>query len=136
MRRYQSPRSEATVQQQVCRYLRIQYPSAIFRSDFASGMKLTMGQATKHKALQSSRAWPDLFIYEPVADRQGLAMELKAEGVTVFKKDGTLRKDEHLEEQAAMLEALRRRGYVATFAIGFDQAKSIIDEYFSRMPAV
>jgi hypothetical protein len=130
MRRPLRFNSEINVQEQVCDYLRLRYPFAIFRSDYASGLKLTMSQAVKHKHLQSSRAWPDLMIYEPVGGKQGLALELKRDDVKVYKLDGSLRKDEHVEEQAAMLEKLSRRGYRAEFACGFDQAQTVIDDYF------
>lgn len=33
--------------------------------------------------------------------------------------------------QAEMLERLRAQGYKATFAVGFDQAKQIINSYLS-----
>ncbi|QHC73804.1 hypothetical protein [Rathayibacter sp. VKM Ac-2805] len=118
------------VQQRVCLYLKTHYPEAIFRSDFASGLKLSIGQATLHKSLQSGRAWPDLVIYEPRRSYQGLCIELKRDGVVIFKNDGTLRADEHLQEQAAMLDALQRRGYAARFAVGYDAAVGLIEEYF------
>ncbi|WP_127886353.1 hypothetical protein [Rathayibacter festucae] len=126
------PNSESVIQQRVCLYLKTHYPDAIFRSDFASGLKLSIGQATLHKSLQSSRAWPDLVIYEPRGGLQGLCIELKRDGVVVFKKDGTLRADEHLQEQAAMLDALRQRGYHASFAVGYDAAVGLIEEYFQE----
>lgn len=131
-RRFRSPNSEATLHQQVADYLRFRYTFAIFRSDYASGLKLTMPQAVQHKRLQSGRAWPDLAIYEPVGGFQGLFLELKREGVKVFKQDGTLRSDEHLKEQAEVLEQLRLRGYRAEFACGFKQAQAIIDDYFAN----
>lgn len=69
----------------------------------------------------------------------GLYLELKKEGKTLhpgpraknrFKsKDGKEYKTEHLMEQADCLYDLRQRGYCAEFAIGFDEAKKIIDEY-------
>jgi hypothetical protein len=124
------PNTESVVQQRVCLYLRTHYPEVIFRSDFASGLKLTIGQAKLHKSLQSSRAWPDLVIYEPRGSYQGLCIELKREGVVLFKKDGTLRADEHVREQAAMLKALRDRGYYAYFAVGYDAAVRLIEDYF------
>ena len=46
--------------------------------------------------------------------------------------DGTLKKDQHLEEQAKMLEKLRARGYRAEFGVGFEGCKQIIDEYFKK----
>lgn len=59
----------------------------------------------------------------------GLMIELKREGTRIYKKNGELVADEHIREQARMLDELRERGYAAHFAIGFDQAKQIIDEY-------
>ena len=135
--------SEADLQVQVADYLRLQYPSVIFHSDFGSGIKLTMGQAIKQKRQNGGRrAWPDMFISEPreIADphadlfrpKHGLFIELKKAGTRIYKKDGTLVADQHIREQFDMLEQLRRKGYVAEFACGFDEAKEIIDNYLGR----
>lgn len=73
----------------------------------------------------------------------GLYLELKKDGTKlirdkdarkILKGELKLRKkgdwwDLHTEEQALMLEQLRQRGYRAEFAVGFDEAKRIIDEY-------
>lgn len=69
----------------------------------------------------------------------GLYLELKKEGEKIYpgpkaqkrylSKDGKEYKTEHLMEQADCLYELRQRGYCAEFAIGFDKAKKIIDEY-------
>lgn len=121
-------------------YLRYQYPQVIYRFDLAADLKLTMGQASKHKRLQRYRGYPDLFIAEPKAIlrsdgnnyiKGGLYLEIKKEGTRIFKKDGTLVSDEHIREQYDMLEQLRKRGYAAEFACGFDEAKNIIDEYLA-----
>lgn len=61
----------------------------------------------------------------------GLYLELKAEGNSPFKKDGTLKKDQHLEEQDKYLQTLRGKGYKAEFATGFNEAKKIIDDYLN-----
>lgn len=123
-------------------YLRYQYPQVIYRFDLAADLKLTMGQASKHKRLQRYRGYPDLFIaeqsvrHEDVSDHvigewnyAGLFIELKREGTRIFKKDGTLVADEHIREQYDMLHDLRARGYAAEFACGFDEAKKLIDDY-------
>lgn len=143
--------TEAELQTQVADYLRLQYPGVLFHSDFGSGIKLTMGQAIKQKRQNGGRkSWPDMFIAEPkeVARtefedkeksiafsfghcRYGLFIELKRQGTRIYKKDGTLTANEHIQEQAKMLEELRKRGYKAEFACGFDEAKRIIDEYLS-----
>lgn len=122
-------KGEALLHQQVCDYLRYQYPDVIFRTDFSAGVKMTMGQAVKHKRLQSDRAYPDLFIAYPTEDYHGLFIELKADNVTVFKKNGELTSNPHIQEQHIMLERLTGLGYRASFAKGFDEAKRLIDEY-------
>lgn len=131
MRRYQTPNSEATLQEQVCTYLKLQYPYVVFMSDMAAGMKLTMGQAIKRKKINSDRGLPDLVILHPVGEQHGLCLELKRAGTVIYKRDGSLRKDEHLEEQQEVLHRLDRLGYAAQFAVGFDQAKLHIDTYFA-----
>lgn len=69
----------------------------------------------------------------------GLYLELKKDGESIYpgprtkncwlSKDGKEYKNEHVMEQADCLHDLCMRGYCAEFAIGFDEAKKIIDEY-------
>lgn len=144
--------SEAVLQEQVADYLRLQYPDVLFHSDFGSGIKLTPGQAARQKRQNGGRrAWPDMFVAEPVWSHScmgkhfrefkedpclmddylqgyGLFLELKKEGTRLKKKNGDWA-TEHIAEQAEVLEKLRQRGYCAEFAVGFDGAKRIIDEY-------
>lgn len=133
---------ELDLQAQVADYIRLQYPDVIFHSDFGSGIKLTMGQAIKQKRLNGGRrSWPDMFIAKaklmqtkdglPFV-KHGLFLELKKDGVRILKRDGSLVADEHIREQAKMLQALERNGYEARFAVGFDQAKQVIDNYIGR----
>ena len=123
--------NESVIQQQVADYLKIRYPKVIFHSDFGSGIKLTMGQAVKQKRLNGGRrAWPDMFIAEPTLDYSGLFIELKKDGTRLKKMSGDWA-SEHIAEQAHMLAELTARGYKADFAIGFEQAKKLIDEYLS-----
>lgn len=121
-------KSEETLHEEVARYIRFLYPKVIFNSDM-SGIKLSMFQAKKAAKLRSSRAFPDLVIYEPVDNYKGLFIELKADGVKVFKKDGSLVANKHIKEQAEMIEKLREKGYAAYFACGIDEAIKIIDDY-------
>lgn len=105
------------------------------------------------------RAWPDLTIAEPgyiyltwaeledntlvsikqhsgsgggvngvSFDFNGLYLELKKEGTRLKKKNGDWA-TEHIAEQSKILGQLRDRGYCAEFAVGFEEAKKIIDEY-------
>lgn len=126
---------EEVIQQQVADYLKLQYPNVLFHSDFGSGIKLTMGQAVKQKRLNGGRrAWPDMFIAEPKwemnsnHDYHGLFIELKKEGSRLKKKNGEWA-SQHIAEQAEILDRLEFRGYKASFACGFDEAKDLIDAY-------
>lgn len=122
---------EANVHQQLVNYLKHQYPGIIFRTDFSSGIRMTIGQAVKHKALQQSRAFPDLTIFYPTVAGHALFLEIKRSKDEVFKKDGSLKKDEHIEEQAAILGKLNFLGYCAKFACGFDEGKAMIDSWLN-----
>lgn len=130
-------KKEETLHLKVCDYLRKNYPDVLFRTDFSSGMKMTPGQAAKHKKFQKSRAWPDLFI--ACSDRDGweikqcgLFLELKAEGTKLYKKNGEMVANKHYQEQAEMLEKLRLNGYIAEFAIGYKDAIEQIREYLGK----
>lgn len=127
-----SQMSESIVQERVCQYLRAQYPQVLFHSDFGSGIKLTQGQALRNQKIQKKPGWPDMFIPEPRGEYRGLFIELKAPGVVVYKKDGTLRKDKHLKAQEEYLSDLTVRGYKACFCIGFEAAKETIDNYLTN----
>lgn len=120
--------SEKTLQKAVCDYLRYQYPSILFNSDMAGAMKLTIGQAVQIKSLRSDRGFPDVTIYEAKHGFHALFIELKKEGETVINKKG-FPATPHIAEQFLIIERLKLKGYKAEFAIGFDQAKRIIDQY-------
>lgn len=126
--------TEAELQANVARYIRIRYPDVLFHSDFGSGVKLTPWQAKMQRVQNGGiRAWPDLFIAEPIYEevdqwKAGLMIELKKEGVRLKKKNGEWA-SEHIAEQASVLKCLQDKGYKADFAIGYDQAIQKIDEY-------
>lgn len=137
-------RPEAKLQKRVCEYLQDKYPNVIFHSDLSAGMSLSIGQAVQNKKLQFSNGLPDLYILEPMVEfhkimglptltprnYSGLLLELKADGVSIYLKDGiTLRKDDHLAEQWRMLVSLREKGYKAEFGLGYEATIKIIDEY-------
>lgn len=122
---------EADLHQQVVNYLKYQYPNVLFRTDFAAGIKMSIGQAVKHKALQKCRAWPDIFIAQPAGQWYGLFIELKKEGVKLEKKDGTPATP-HISEQVEMMYSLIDLGYYCEICPGFDHAKAVIDSYMKK----
>ena len=125
--------TESELQVQVADYLRLHYPDVLFHSDYGSGLKLTKGQAIKQKRQNGGiRGWPDMFIAEPREIKRvmyyGLFIELKKDGTRLRKKDGSPA-SEHIAEQGRTLTALWKKGYQAVFAVGFEEAKEIIDWY-------
>jgi hypothetical protein len=120
--------SEKTLHKAVCQYIRMQYPNVLFNSDLAGATKLTMGQAVAMKALRSNRGFPDIMIYEPRGPFHGCFIELKTEGTKILTK-GNNYTTPHIAEQADVIALLNNRGYYAGFAIGFEAAKRVIDEY-------
>lgn len=133
--------NEAQLQQQVADYIRLRYPGVLFHSDYGSGIKLTARQASIQKRQNGGlRGWPDMFIAHPVSrcidgswDYQwcGLFIELKKDGTRIKKKNGEWA-SEHIAEQAEVLDRLNFRGYKAEFAVGFEEAKRLIDWYLGK----
>lgn len=120
--------SEKTLHRAVCDYIRYQYPDVMFNSDMSGATKLTIGQAVAMKNLRSNRGYPDLVIYEPRGGFHGLFIELKDEGVKLWKRSGEPTTP-HIAEQSECLIKLDSRGYAVAFAVGFDEAVKIIKEY-------
>ena len=127
--------TESELQIQVADYIRMQYPDAMFHSDYGAGVKLTARQGAVQRRQNGGRkGWPDIFIAEPklngpiIQVKAGLFIELKREGTRLKKKNGEWANN-HIARQAEVLERLRFRDYSADFAVGFDEAKRIIDKY-------
>lgn len=119
---------EFELQKQVCRYLELQYKDILFSSDTIASVKLTGPQAGRNACIQKKGfKIPDLMIYEPRKGYHGLFIELKVE--TPYKKDGELKKNDHLKGQAETMEQLRQKGYFADFRWTFQGIKDLIDWY-------
>ncbi len=121
---------EDNIHKQICEYIKLQYPDFEFNTDM-SGIKLTIGQAKKIKKLRSSRAFPDIVIYEPTTKYCGLFLEVKKE--TPFKINGDLKKCEHLKEQQIKMDKLIYKGYSCSFVWSLDMAINVINEYLDEI---
>ena len=126
---------ERTIHQQVCDFIRYQYPKIIFNTDLSGATKLTINQARRMKRLRSSKGFPDLVIYEKRGNYGALFIELKKDGVNLLKKrivdsygEPAFASD-HLREQNEMMERLREKGYKCEFAVGYNSAVKIINDY-------
>lgn len=133
--------TEASLQVQICNYIKIKYPTIIFQCDLASGMNLGKKVGGMNTRLRSSRGLPDLFIAQPkfavenivgpnfVCKHVGLFIELKKQGTNLYKKDGITPVDLHIAEQMAILIRLQSLGYAACFGVGYDATVKIIEGY-------
>lgn len=127
--------SEHQLYELIATFLRLQYPNVIYRFDLAADLKLTAGQAAKHKRLHPRRGYPDLFIAQPMGRYHGMYLELKKDGTRLRKRNGDFA-SEHIKEQCEMLDALYKRGYKVNFAIGYDDAIRQIKAYLTQNKAV
>lgn len=121
---------EYELQKSFCKYINLKHSEILYMSDTIANLKLSMFQKIRNKAIQKEGFHcPDVIIFEPKGIYHGLFIELKV--VTPHKKDGTLKKNEHLENQYKTILNLRKRGYCANFATGFDEAVEQLESYLS-----
>lgn len=122
---------EADVHKAIVQYLSLIDSSLIVVSD-PNGIRLTIGQATQLKKIRLPHAGghPDILVLRSNSDYNGLFIEVKKEGTKVYTKNGT-HYSEHLKKQDELHIRLRKEGWFGGFAIGFDSAKRMIDEYFN-----
>lgn len=125
------PASERSLHTKVAKYLKKEYPDVYFITDLM-GEFFTKGQRKKITAQRCEMKVLDLTILEPNGFNTGLVMELKKSTEHPMKKDGNLKKDDHLEDQAKSLLHLRARGYYADFVVGYEDCVSCIDWYMNR----
>jgi len=124
--------TELSVHNQVCKYLKAQYPNVMFLSDFAAGIKLSHGMANRQSIQKSNHAFPDIMVFEPKGGWYGLFIEVKRDRAALYNKDGSYIKSDHIFNQGVALRQLSNKGYYAKFGCGFDECKQIIDNYLNQ----
>ncbi|MDQ3048395.1 MAG: hypothetical protein M3R27_12670, partial [Bacteroidota bacterium] len=103
----------------------------MFNTDM-SGVRLSVGMAVKAKSLRSHNGFPDLFIIERRGEYSGLFIELKKTGEKLLMRDGITPKSDHIAEQFVVKHELKQRGYACEFAIGFEEAQKLINDYLNQ----
>lgn len=122
---------EFQLQKAVCLWLSLEYSRVLFLSDTVAAITLTIPQQLRNKSIQKKDFHtPDLLIFEPNEKYHGLFIELKVK--SPFKKDGTLLKNEHLEDQQRTIDDLNSKGYFACFSYSFEMTIDIINKYLSN----
>lgn len=127
---------ETDLYEQVEQYLSLKHPNIPHHWDL-SGLWTPSHKARNLYGRLNARAWPDLFIAilaaTPWSEGQpmvmsGLFLELKRAGARLKKRDGSW-VNQHVAEQAAVLDNLCEQGYIAQFAVGYEEAVQLIESY-------
>ena len=121
--------AEDHLQHSVINYLLYQYNVIAIPNNTESNK--TWGEQRQFKYNGGRKGVLDLFVPIIEGGYGGLFLELKAENKNPYKLNGELRKDKNgtLQAQEDSIKRLLSYGYYATFAVGFDQTKEIIDKY-------
>lgn len=124
--------SEQVLTNRIASYLREHHPTIPFQVDM-SGVALSKIEA-KRSATNRAGMYkqPDLTIYVKKGKYGCLMLELKKLKSSPFKKDGTLKKSDHLELQGRSIHWLRRYGQCADFSVGFEETVRKINDYLEK----
>lgn len=130
-RKKKQGKKEQKLQTRISDYINLKYPGTQFLCDVAAGMKFSIGMSMLVKRWRSNKGLPDAYIFSPKGKYLMLQLELKSDDASLFKKDGTLTKNPHLEEQAAMHSVMKNLGYMALFTKGYEHTTAVIDWYMN-----
>jgi len=123
--------TEADLQSAVRAYLEKKWPGVPFTA-FSAVQFTNVVARVQAKKMGSNSSYPDLCIFRARGGYHGLMIEFKAPDKVLYKKDGTLRKDEHFEKQLARHEQLRAEGYAVHVVQEFAVAVRIIEDYLAQ----
>lgn len=114
---------EDSLQKAVATYLLLQYPEhADMWCHPPNGMKTSKAQAGKHKAFGMRTGVPDILIFVPTQQYNGLAVELK-----VVYANG--KRNVTSPAQKKWLKNLTLCGWKTIVCYNFSEAKNVIDSY-------
>ncbi len=124
--------TENDVQMQVITWLKQTYPNVLFKCDGTTGMKMSIGMAMKQKRLGGIiKDFPDFCLYKINKLYSGLFLEIKRPEIKIYQENGEYYKNEHHIAQSAMLARLTNEGYAASFGIGYEHCKTLIEAYLN-----
>ena len=113
--------SEATLQSNVIRYIRMNYPNLRYCASLGGQYQKYISQRLKAKNTGYVKGFPDIFIYEARGVYHGMALEIKT-------KTGRA-----TTEQKQWINDLNSNGYYATIKKGWDNIIEAID-YYMKLP--
>lgn len=116
---------ETIVQTSLVEWFQLKYPQykkCLIRIENEGKRNAAQAALAYRMGLQKGAS--DLFIAIPTRQHAGLFIEIKKDKFKV-----TASNKEHYDTQAAFIEAMNSMGYFATFGIGFDNCRHIIENY-------
>jgi len=123
--------SERRIHKRVTVYLRHSYPEVRFHTSL-DGEAMGDYQRQHVGMLQWGSGFPDLMVFKPSGEYSGLAIEIKKDGESPYKKDGSLRSGKHFVNQEGWIRYLRKQGWKAEFGVGYSHCIDIIEDYFKH----
>jgi len=96
--------------------MKLSYPNILFCAS-AGGIRTSMSQAIKMKSSGYVKGFPDMFVYEPKKNYNGLAIELKVKG------------NYPSPHQKKWIADLNSRNYKAVVCTGLDEAIKELNNY-------
>ena len=123
--------SERRIHKRTTSYLRHTYPDIRFHTSL-DGENMGQYQRTHVGYLQWGSGFPDLLIYKRTDQYCGLALEIKKDGESPYRKDGTLKSGQHFTNQEGWIRYLRANGWKAEFAVGYTHAIDLITDYLGN----
>lgn len=108
----------------ICKYLAIKYPNLLWWHT-PNESKKTPFERFLFSEMGGKAGVSDFIILEPNSKYKGLFIELKASNKKIFKKDGSC----YYESQNKFIKQCNERGFFACFAVGYEDAINIIENY-------
>ena len=102
------------------------YPELALLTHYPSGGSRNMLEAVKLKRMGVRAGYPDIFLPVRRAGISGLFIELKRESLRPKTKRG---KGGVSDDQRWWMRELWKQGFQASIAWGFDEARTIIEQY-------
>ena len=101
-----------------------------YRFDVVADLPMSKWTAARiKKRYKHKKYYPDLFIAEPRGEYCGMYIELKKDIATVYRKDGTLRSNAHIQGQFICMQRLANKRYKCFFGCGWRDTIEEIDWY-------
>ena len=119
--------TEAKLQIAIANFIRLQYPKVYFMSDHSGVWFKSFPMRKFMKDSHSTHAQLDMVILHPNKGRHGLILELKSK--SPLKKDGSFKKDAHLQDQQNSIVHLTKLSYSCGIVWELNTAIEYINEY-------